>query len=55
MSLLKLSKTQCSQMFEQMPSSLTSAVRARLMIEANRAVVWTKRLAAKTQPLTPSL
>jgi hypothetical protein len=44
MSLLKLSKTQCSQMFEQVPYSLTRAVKAALMTEGNRAINWTKKL-----------
>jgi hypothetical protein len=48
MSLLKLTKTQYSQMFEQMPHMATKAVRVRLMTEATRAVLWTKRLASNT-------
>ncbi len=47
MSLLKVTKTQYSQLAEQQPASLNRAVRARVMMEANRAVIWTKRLGSK--------
>ena len=44
MSLLKITKTQYTQLAEQQPASLNRAVRARVMMEANRAVAHTKRL-----------